>query len=300
VARARNIKPGFFTNDMLAECTPLARLLFAGLWLHCDREGRMEDRPKKIKAEILPYDTCNADELLGELEKHGFIIRYQHDDRRFIQVTNFGKHQNPHIKEAPSEIPAPYKNSASTVQASETPEAAGLNPSSPILNPESPTTTTDASAPAAGGGGDVPDGRDELDPPATAPMPPRQPLPAPASPAAAIAVVLRPLGVSATAMHPTVMGWADRAVSLEVLTEAVRIAREHKGTETISPQYLAPIVERLLTPQPDRRSAPRTGGGQSQKFHFAEVDRSADVAMMQAQLAARGVTQADLDDDSPL
>jgi hypothetical protein len=298
MARARNIKPGFFTNDMLAECTPLARLLFAGLWLHCDREGRMEDRPKKIKAEILPYDSCDADALLGELETHGFIIRYPHGDRRYIQVTNFGKHQNPHIKEAASEIPAPAQHSASTVQAPEIPEPVGLNPSSPILNPES-LTTTDASAPAEGGGGDVPVEADDLNAPKAAPLPPREELRPSASPAVALTVALRPMGVTATSMHPTVIAWAERGVSVELLTEAVRLAREHKGDESIPPQYLAPIVERLLNPRADRRAIPRSGG-QSQKFHFAEVDRSADVAAMQAGLAARGVTAADLDDDSPL
>jgi hypothetical protein len=114
-----------------------------------------------------------------------------------------------------------------------------------------------------------------------------------------MAVALRPLGVGATAMHPTVIGWADRSVSLDLLTEAVRIAREHKPDGSIPPQYLVPIVDRLLNPPAERRAAPRPAGA-SQKFHFAEVDRSADVAAMQAGLAARGVTAADLDDDSPL
>jgi len=36
----------------------LARLLYPGLWMLADREGRLEDRPLRIKAEILPYDTC--------------------------------------------------------------------------------------------------------------------------------------------------------------------------------------------------------------------------------------------------
>lgn len=137
MARARNIKPGFFTNDVLAECEPLARLLFAGLWLHCDREGRMEDRPKKIKAEILPYDNCDAEHLLGRLQAHGFIVRYTSGNCRYIQVTNFSKHQNPHVKESASEIPAPGEHSTSTVQASEVPAPAGLNPESLLLNPES-------------------------------------------------------------------------------------------------------------------------------------------------------------------
>ena len=159
-------------------------------------------------------------------------------------------------------------------------------------------TTTDASAPAAGGG-DVPASSDDFAPPAAAPLPARQDLPAPASTASAISVALRPLGVGATSMNPIVIGWAERGVAVEVLIEAVRIAREHKGDENIPPQYLAPIVERLLNP-PERRSGPRTAGPTSQKFNFAHVDRSADVAAMQAGLAARGVTAADLDDDSPL
>lgn len=137
MARARNIKPGFFTNDVLAECSPLARLLFAGLWLHADREGRLEDRPKKIKAEVLPYDECDPDALLGELQGKGFIVRYQVGAARFIQVVNFNKHQNPHMKESASEIPAPDEHSASTVLSEETPERAGLNPSSLIPQTES-------------------------------------------------------------------------------------------------------------------------------------------------------------------
>lgn len=137
MARARNIKPGFFTNDLLAEASPLARILFAGLWCFADREGRMFDRPKKIKAEVLPYDDCNADELLESLAKLGFILRYEVAGTRYIQVVNFDKHQNPHVKEQASEIPAPDLHQTCTSQQSvntdESTEVAGLIPSS--LNP---------------------------------------------------------------------------------------------------------------------------------------------------------------------
>ena len=54
MARARNIKPGFFKNELLAEMPPETRLLFMGLWCLADREGRFEDRPKKIKMELFP------------------------------------------------------------------------------------------------------------------------------------------------------------------------------------------------------------------------------------------------------
>lgn len=105
MARARNIKPGFFSNDELAEIEPLGRILFAGLWTISDREGRLEDRPKRIKAEILPFDDCDVDKLLSDLEDKKFIIRYEVNSQRYIQILNFKKHQNPHPKEAASVIP---------------------------------------------------------------------------------------------------------------------------------------------------------------------------------------------------
>ena len=116
MARARNIKPGFFTNDILADCDPLARLLFIGLWCMADREGRLEDRPKKIKAEVLPYDTANIDKLLSQLIERGFLIRYSVDGAQYLQINKFTKHQNPHMKEAESTIPAPDSHGASMVQ----------------------------------------------------------------------------------------------------------------------------------------------------------------------------------------
>ncbi|EAZ1917375.1 hypothetical protein BZD31_22840 [Salmonella enterica] len=116
MARSRNIKPGFFTNDELAECSPYARLLFAGLWTIADKEGRLDDRPKKVKALVLPFDNVDCDELLQQLHQRKFINRYQVNGEGFIQISNWKKHQNPHCKEAASEIPAPVENNDSTGQ----------------------------------------------------------------------------------------------------------------------------------------------------------------------------------------
>lgn len=149
MARARNIKPGFFTNDELAECGPLGQLLFAGLWTIADREGRLRDRPKKIKAETLPYYECDPDWYLGLLEGFGFIHRYQVDGERFIQIVNWNKHQTPHIKEAPSEIPAPDEHSASTRRAPD--EHEERIPDSGYLIPD--TGFADPGLPEGGVGG---------------------------------------------------------------------------------------------------------------------------------------------------
>jgi len=133
MARSRNIKPGFFTNDVLGELPALTRLLFAGIWTICDREGRLEDRPKKIRAEVLPYDACDADAMLQELHDAGFIRRYSAAGKQVIQVLAWAEHQNPHMKEAASTLPAPEEHQTSTVQVpveqSPSPERAGLIPS---------------------------------------------------------------------------------------------------------------------------------------------------------------------------
>ena len=141
MARSRNIKPGFFTNDQLAELPALTRLLFIGLWTIADRDGRLEDRPKKIRAECMPYDIFDCDEALSDLEKAGFILRYAAGGVSVIQVVNWDKHQNPHVKEQASTMPAPNKHGASTVQAPDIeqpkPEVAGLIPDSGFLIPDS-------------------------------------------------------------------------------------------------------------------------------------------------------------------
>jgi hypothetical protein len=142
LARSRNIKPGFFLNDILADIEPLGRLLFIGLWTLADREGRLEDRPKKIKAAVLPYDNCNVDKLLQALHSEGFITRYTVGGNRYIQVLNFCKHQHPHVKEPASEIPAPDKSGTSIVQESDLPAAKTsdsllLIPDSLLLIPDS-------------------------------------------------------------------------------------------------------------------------------------------------------------------
>lgn len=139
MARARNIKPSFFTNEELVELPFEVRLLFIGLWTLADREGRMEDRPKRIKMALFPADGVDVDAGLNMLQERGFVLRYKAGQVRAIQVLNFAKHQSPHIKESPSEIQAPDEHGAGTMQAPDEHGASRadcLNPESPLLNPE--------------------------------------------------------------------------------------------------------------------------------------------------------------------
>lgn len=99
MARSRNIKPGFFKNDVLAEIDPLGRILFAGLWTLADFKGELEWRHKKIKAELLPYDDCDVIKLAINLDKSGFIRLYSDGEKIFLKVVAFEEHQNPHKNE---------------------------------------------------------------------------------------------------------------------------------------------------------------------------------------------------------
>lgn len=105
MARARNIKPGFYMNENLIECSFAARLLYPGLWMLADREGRLEDRPKKIKMHIFPADSIDVNDLLLELENYGFIKRYEADGKKVISIPNFLTHQSPHGREQDSILP---------------------------------------------------------------------------------------------------------------------------------------------------------------------------------------------------
>jgi hypothetical protein len=141
MARIRTIKPEFFKNEDLSELEPILRLLFIGLWTQCDREGKLEDRPKRLKIEIFPYDDFDINYGLNLLHEKGFIVRYNPNEivendstmlaqckdgaRKYIKILTFKKHQQPNIKEAASTIPdpvftvIPYEHSASTVLASQ-------------------------------------------------------------------------------------------------------------------------------------------------------------------------------------
>ena len=165
--RARNLKPGLFKNELLGGADPLITILFEGLWCLADREGRLEDRPLRICAEVFPYRRNVTDKkvvtMLSWLHEQKFIERYEVAGQKFIRVIEFRKHQKPHKREIESVIPDPEKsdhdenqthrshqagpridqgsdstqpnNGQGTKEARSSP-ASSLNPHS--LNPESP------------------------------------------------------------------------------------------------------------------------------------------------------------------
>jgi len=168
--RARNIKPGFFKNEDLADISFIGRLLFVGLWTLADCKGRLEYRSRRIKAELFPYDDgIETDKELIALDQSGFISIYSVKDQKYIEVLNFGKHQNPHKNERDKGSQFPDKPKAPEVVDSKEFQnnldlsgldrnQDGINPAdSLLLNPESlllipESGTTESSSDTPGGG----------------------------------------------------------------------------------------------------------------------------------------------------
>jgi hypothetical protein len=121
MARIRNLRPAFFKDEHLAELPALTRLLFQGLWTIADKAGNLEDRPRFIKVEVLPYDDCDIDAMLDALVSGGFVRRYEVADRDYLHIPKFTTHQRVSGDEAkaPTFIPPPDEAGKKQVRSRE-------------------------------------------------------------------------------------------------------------------------------------------------------------------------------------
>lgn len=113
---SRVLRPGIVTNEVLAGLGPEATLLFERLWMLADREGRLEDRPDRIRAEAFPYwPSFPVENLLEKLAEKGFILRYSVHAVSCIFLPKFAAHQPIHPHERKSTIPPPTRSALRSV-----------------------------------------------------------------------------------------------------------------------------------------------------------------------------------------
>ena len=95
MARIRTIKPEFWTSEQIVECSPIARLLFIGMWNFCDDGGNHPASAKTLKMQIFPGDDIaisQIEALVAELVAAGLLSEYLAEGRRYWNVTGW-KHQ---------------------------------------------------------------------------------------------------------------------------------------------------------------------------------------------------------------
>ncbi|HWP69551.1 MAG TPA: hypothetical protein VNM36_00560 [Gemmatimonadaceae bacterium] len=130
--RIRLLHPEFFADDVVWRLSDFAKLVFQGLWLIADREGRLADNVKMIDGQILSCDKRSCRKALLELEAAQRIRRYTTPAGPVIQVVRFGKWQHPHPNEKASQL---HGNANEPLAPQERAYRADLNSNSdPVIN----------------------------------------------------------------------------------------------------------------------------------------------------------------------
>lgn len=93
MARIRTIKPDFWTDEKLTDCSLSARLLFIGTWNFADDSGNLDRSHKQIKARVFPLDNIECEPLILELIAQGLLIEYSVEGKLYLHIKGFEKHQ---------------------------------------------------------------------------------------------------------------------------------------------------------------------------------------------------------------
>lgn len=264
MARSRNIKPSIMDNEELAELDPSARLLFIYLWMLADRDGRLEDRPKRIAAMAFPYDRgLDVNKMLDDLANSGFLLRYTVGNLACIQILSFSKHQSPHVREAKSELPSMDQGTAKVVSEHGLgcDEALPRSPDSLIPSSLIPSSLNVCQGTQGTPGGDIHEN--------------------PVTKAGAVCIALRSEGISsASPSHPKLIALIKAGAEIANFVDA---ARAHKGDpQRFNFSYVLGVVKGQMAEQSQManqaRASPDRGKAYETPYQRAARERVAEFA----------------------
>ena len=98
MARIRTIKPEFWSDSKTGTLSSDATKLFIGMLNFSDDYGVLENDTASLKAKIFPYRTESPSKLVGkllsdELFPKGLVAVMSHEQRGYLWIRNFEKHQ---------------------------------------------------------------------------------------------------------------------------------------------------------------------------------------------------------------
>jgi hypothetical protein len=112
VPRIRSVHPDLHRDKTLAQVSASAERTFVRLWCHLDDDGRGEDDPELLKADLYPRHSdmghAEIETDLQELARLGLIVRYKVDGERLLccKPETWSKYQRPQ-KKKDSDLPGP-------------------------------------------------------------------------------------------------------------------------------------------------------------------------------------------------
>src|SRR5688572_17257540 len=115
MVRIRTVKPEYWTDERVGECSVSARLLFIACWNFADDHGGLDRSSKQLKAQAFPYDNIDCEPLVQELLNQRLLIEYEVNGKKYLHISGFQKHQK---VEKPGKPRVPlYEGKATTPRA---------------------------------------------------------------------------------------------------------------------------------------------------------------------------------------
>ena len=108
--RIRTIKPEFFDSESIGSMPIPCRLLFIGLWVMADDEGRIRASSRRVRKVVFGFDddvtVQDVDGWLRMLTDRRKIQCYEVDGYAYIAICGWSRHQKINRK-SPSLLPVP-------------------------------------------------------------------------------------------------------------------------------------------------------------------------------------------------
>jgi len=136
----RLLKDSICTSEDIDRLTWFEEVFFYRLIVNCDDYGRMDARPKILKAKCFPLKDVAEQHLgkaLNKLSTAGLVSLYEVDGRPYLQLTTWAIHQQ--IRAKKSKFPAPDINCnhliSNDIKCSRNPIQSNTNPNPNIYEP---------------------------------------------------------------------------------------------------------------------------------------------------------------------
>ena len=93
MARKRMISPEIWQSEDFSKLSPLARLIFIGMFSHADDEGRGRAKATYLKSIICPYDEdlriADIEKSLDDIAAYMSVVFYSHNENEYYELTNW-------------------------------------------------------------------------------------------------------------------------------------------------------------------------------------------------------------------